>query len=315
MAHISTMEELGSPALDFSLPNTNPGVGGPSVSLNALNEHPALLVAFICNHCPYVIHIRDSFVSFALDYREKGLAVVAICANDVRTHPDDSPEKMAEEASKFGYPFPYLYDESQAVAKGYHAACTPDFFLYNRERTLVYRGQFDGSRPGNSEPVTGADLRRASLQRARLDKARLKGAVLVGVDLIDAPVSGSDRGARAKTMSYMVGGSDHAFKTCRPIFEISGPKITHTGPLGTGIRAKLAHQLIICVNMMAAHEGMRLGCEAGLPAEMVEKVVREGMAQSSMANQWSKLSLAPRANPVFYKDLQLCLKFAHELGL
>ena len=162
MAHISTMEELGSPALDFSLPNTNPGVGGQSVSLNALNEHPALLVAFICNHCPYVIHIRDSFVGFVLDYQEKGLAVVAICANDVRTHPDDSPEKMAEEASKFGYPFPYLYDESQGVAKGYRAACTPDFFLYNRERTLVYRGQFDGSRPGNSEPVTGADLRCAT---------------------------------------------------------------------------------------------------------------------------------------------------------
>ena len=116
MAHISTMEELGSPALDFSLPNTNPGGGGPSVSLDALNKHPALLVAFICNHCPYVIHIRDSIVSFTLEYREKGLAVVAICANDVRTHPDDSPEKMAEEASKFGYPFPYLYDESQAVA-------------------------------------------------------------------------------------------------------------------------------------------------------------------------------------------------------
>ena len=93
MAHISTMEELGSPALDFSLPNTNTEVGGSSVSLNALNEHPALLVAFICNHCPYVIHIRDSFVSFVSDYQDKGLAVVAICANDVQTHPDDSPEK------------------------------------------------------------------------------------------------------------------------------------------------------------------------------------------------------------------------------
>ena len=156
------MEEMGSPALDFSLPNTNPEVGGPSVSLGELKEHPALLVAFICNHCPYVIHIRDSFVSFVSDYQDKGLAVVAICANDVRTHPDDSPKKMAEEASKFSYPFPYLYDESQAVARAYRAACTPDFFLYNRERTLAYRGQFDGSRPGSSEPVTGADLRRAT---------------------------------------------------------------------------------------------------------------------------------------------------------
>ncbi len=135
------------------------------------------------------------------------------------------------------------------------------------------------------------------------------------VELIDAPVSGSEQGAKSKSMSFMVGGSNQAFETCLPIFEVSGPKITHCGPLGAGIRAKLAHQLIICVNMMAAHEGMRLGCEAGLPAEMVEKVVREGMAQSAIANQWSKLSLKPHATPVFYKDLRLCLKFAHELGL
>ena len=135
------------------------------------------------------------------------------------------------------------------------------------------------------------------------------------VELIDAPVSGSEHGAKTKTMSYMVGGSDHAFETCRPIFETSGSKITHTGPLGTGIRAKLAHQLIICVNILAAHEGMRLGRASGLSAEMLEQVVGDGMAQSAVAERWSKLHMAPRANAVFYKDLRLCLKFAHELGL
>jgi len=140
-------------------------------------------------------------------------------------------------------------------------------------------------------------------------------AAACGVELVDAPVSGSEPGAKAKTMSYMVGGSDAAFERCRPIFEVSGSKITHTGPLGSGIRAKLAHQLIICVNMLAAHEGMRLGRAAGLPAETLERVVREGMAQSAIAERWSQLSLAPRANPVFFKDLEICLKFAHELGI
>ena len=159
MASISTMEELGSPAPDFSLPNTNTSVGGNTVSLDAFNAKSALLVAFICNHCPYVIHIRAAFVSFAAEYQKNGLAVVAICANDVHTHPDDSPEKMAEEALAYHYPFPYLYDESQMVAKAYRAACTPDFFLYGQERNLAYRGRFDGSRPGNAEAVTGDDLR------------------------------------------------------------------------------------------------------------------------------------------------------------
>jgi 3-hydroxyisobutyrate dehydrogenase-like beta-hydroxyacid dehydrogenase len=135
------------------------------------------------------------------------------------------------------------------------------------------------------------------------------------VELIDAPVSGSETGAKNKTMSYMVGGSAAAFEKCRPLFATSGPKLTHTGPLGTGIRAKLAHQLIICVNMLAAYEGMRLGREAGLSAELLEKVVHEGAAQSLVAERWSSLKLAPHANAVFYKDLQLCLKFSHELGL
>jgi 3-hydroxyisobutyrate dehydrogenase-like beta-hydroxyacid dehydrogenase len=136
-----------------------------------------------------------------------------------------------------------------------------------------------------------------------------------GVELVDAPVSGSERGAKAKTMSYMVGASAEAFERLKPVFATSGPKITHTGGLGTGIRAKLAHQLIICINMLAAYEGMRLGRESGLSAEILEKVVREGMAQSRMAENWSQLKLAPHSTGVFFKDLQVCLKFAHELGM
>ncbi len=136
-----------------------------------------------------------------------------------------------------------------------------------------------------------------------------------GVELIDAPVSGSEPGARNRNMSYMVGGSEAAFARVQPIFATSGPRITHTGPLGSGIRAKLAHQLIICVNMLAAYEGMRLGREAGLTAEMLQKVVHEGAAQSAIADRWSQLHLAPHANGVFYKDLQLCLKYARELGI
>ncbi|HUB97034.1 MAG TPA: NAD(P)-dependent oxidoreductase [Stellaceae bacterium] len=136
-----------------------------------------------------------------------------------------------------------------------------------------------------------------------------------GVELIDVPVSGSEAGARAKTMSYMVGGSDRAFQKCRPLFETSGPKITHTGPLGTGIRAKLAHQLIIAVNLMAAYEGMRLGDEAGVPRDVLLKVVHEGAAQSRVADRWFAAAMNRNAPAVFYKDLQLGLKFARELGL
>ena len=135
------------------------------------------------------------------------------------------------------------------------------------------------------------------------------------VELIDVPVSGSEGGARNKTMSYMAGGSERAFAKCRPLFETSGRKITHVGPLGSGIRAKLAHQLIICVNILAAYEGMRLGTEAGLKPEILSKVVHEGMAQSSIADRWFSMAMNTNARNVFYKDLQLCLKFAHELGL
>ena len=154
----STMLPLGTPAPDFRLPTPD----GRLVARDDFADAPALLVMFICNHCPYVKHIRGGLAAFARDYQPRGLAIVGINSNDVAAYPDDRPEKMAEEARAAGYVFPYLYDETQAVAKAYRAACTPDFFLFDRARTLVYRGQFDDSRPGNDRPVTGADLRAAA---------------------------------------------------------------------------------------------------------------------------------------------------------
>ncbi len=153
----STMLELGTTAPDFSLPDTS----GKLVSLADYKQAPATLVVFMCNHCPYVKHIASQFAEFAREYQAKGVAVIGINANDVSTHPDDSPDKMAEEAKKMGYTFPYLYDETQEVAKSYRAACTPDFFLFDKDQKLAYRGQFDGSRPGNNVAVTGEDLRLA----------------------------------------------------------------------------------------------------------------------------------------------------------
>lgn len=153
----STMLELGTAAPDFSLPDTT----GQLVSLADYKQAPATLVVFMCNHCPYVKHIANQFAEFAREYQAKGVAVIGVNANDVSTHPDDSPEKMAEEAKKLGYTFPYLYDETQEVAKSYRAACTPDFFLFDKDHKLAYRGQFDGSRPGNKIAVTGQDLRMA----------------------------------------------------------------------------------------------------------------------------------------------------------
>jgi len=144
-------------APDFTLPDTD----GRMVSLSDFEGAPALLVAFICNHCPYVKHIRQGFADFAREYQDRGLAVVAINSNDAERYPDDSPEAMAREKEEAGYTFPYLFDETQEVARAYRAACTPDFFLFDGERRLVYRGQFDDSRPGNDVPVTGRDLRAA----------------------------------------------------------------------------------------------------------------------------------------------------------
>lgn len=154
----STMLELGTPAPDFSLPDT---VSGTTVSLKDFDGRPALLVAFICNHCPYVKHIADAFAAFAKEYQDRGLAVVAISSNDPGHREEDGPDFMAREAEARGYTFPYLFDESQAVAKAYRAACTPDFFLFDGDRRLVYRGQFDDSRPGNDLPVSGRDMRDA----------------------------------------------------------------------------------------------------------------------------------------------------------
>lgn len=153
----STMLPLGTPAPDFNLPN----VDGRTVASDDLRGAPALLVAFICNHCPYVKHIADVFAALGREYEEKGVAVVAINSNNPGTHPADSPEKMKEEASRRGYTFPYLFDETQEVAKAFRAACTPEFYVFNENRHLVYRGQMDDSRPGNDVSVTGVDLRAA----------------------------------------------------------------------------------------------------------------------------------------------------------
>ncbi|HMB04331.1 MAG TPA: thioredoxin family protein [Isosphaeraceae bacterium] len=153
----STMLPLGSQAPDFRLPDTD----GNLVSLGDFRDAPALLVIFLCNHCPYVKHVRHELAKLTREYRDKGVASVGISSNDVASYPDDRPELMAREKAEVGYPFPYLYDETQEVAKAYQAACTPDFYVFDRDRKLVYRGQMDGSRPGNDLPVTGSDLRAA----------------------------------------------------------------------------------------------------------------------------------------------------------
>jgi peroxiredoxin len=153
----STMLPLGTNAPEFKLPDTN----GKIVSLADFKASPALLVIFMCNHCPYVIHIRADLAQLANDYAAKNVGIVGINSNDAENYPDDSPAKMKDEVKKTGYIFPYLYDETQSVAKKYRAACTPDIFLFDKNQKLVYRGQFDDSRPGNGIPVTGKDLRAA----------------------------------------------------------------------------------------------------------------------------------------------------------
>ena len=153
----STMIGLGTPAPDFRLPDTT----GKFVSRDDFRSAPALLVMFLCNHCPYVKHVAAALAQLARDYQARGVAVVGINSNDYRAFPDDSPAKMAEEVRLRAYTFPYLLDETQEVARAYHAACTPDFFLFDQDRKLVYRGQLDPSRPGSDVPVTGQDLRAA----------------------------------------------------------------------------------------------------------------------------------------------------------
>jgi peroxiredoxin len=151
------MLPLGTKAPEFSLPN----VDGRSVSLADFKGKPALLVAFICNHCPYVKHVADAFAVLAREYQSKGAAVVAINSNDAASYPADSPEQMVHEAENRGYTFPYLYDDDQSVAQAYQAACTPDFYVFDKDCKLVYRGQMDSSRPDSGIPVTGKDLRAA----------------------------------------------------------------------------------------------------------------------------------------------------------
>jgi peroxiredoxin len=154
----SNMMPLGTIAPDFTLPDV---VSGKALSLQGLRGEYATLIMFICNHCPFVKHIQDELVKLGKEYPAKGVSIVAISSNDVENYPEDSPEKMKTLADSLGYTFPYLYDETQAVAKAYDATCTPDFFIFDKNLKCVYRGQLDDSRPGNTIPVTGVDLRNA----------------------------------------------------------------------------------------------------------------------------------------------------------
>ena len=154
----STMLALGTQAPAFSLLDV---ISGDTVSLDSFDSKKALLVMFICRHCPYVKHVEQGLAHIGRDYADKDLAIVAISSNDVETYPDDAPESLKEQAETLGFNFPYLFDATQSAAKAYTAACTPDFFLFDASRSLVYRGQMDGSRPGNEVPVTGKDLRAA----------------------------------------------------------------------------------------------------------------------------------------------------------
>lgn len=154
----STMVKLGTYAPDFSLPDT---ISDKTLSLQSLKSNQATVIMFICNHCPYVKHVQPELIKLANDYIPKGISFIAISANDAAHYPDDAPDKMKETAKKLKYPFPFLYDESQAVAKSYQAACTPDFYIFDHELKLVYRGQLDDSRPGNNIPLSGNDIRTA----------------------------------------------------------------------------------------------------------------------------------------------------------
>ena len=163
---LSTMLPLGAKAPDFSLEDV---VSGNQISLHTFAEKKALLVMFICVHCPFVKHLQNALAALGKEYVDKGLGIVAISANDITSHPNDAPDKMKAMAETLGFNFPFCYDESQEVAKAYTAACTPDFFLFNRDHILVYRGQFDDSRPGNDVPVTGKDLK-AAIEEVLLER-------------------------------------------------------------------------------------------------------------------------------------------------
>ena len=154
----SNMLPLGTTAPNFNLIDT---VSGKMIALNDVKGDVATVVMFICNHCPFVKHVNEQLVKLANDYMDRGIGFVAISSNDVKNYPQDSPELMKKNAEQLGYPFPYLYDETQEVAKAYDAACTPDFYIFDKDLKLVYRGQLDDSRPGNDKPITGRDIRNA----------------------------------------------------------------------------------------------------------------------------------------------------------
>ena len=154
----STMLPLGTRAPAFTLPDT---VSGRNLGIEQLKSDKATVVMFICNHCPFVKHVQQELVRLADDYRRQGVSFIAISSNDAAAYPDDAPDRMKQVAATLGYPFPYLYDETQQVARAYQAACTPDFFVFDRTLRLAYRGQLDDSRPGNGKPVTGRDIRAA----------------------------------------------------------------------------------------------------------------------------------------------------------
>lgn len=155
---LSTMLDLGTPAPDFSLMDV---VSGRTITLDTFSDDKALLVMFICRHCPFVKHVERELARLGIDYAGRGLGIVAFSANDAAKYPDDAPPQLAAMAEGLGFTFPFCFDETQAVAKSYTAACTPDFFLFDGDRTLVYRGQLDDSRPESGIPVTGRDLRAA----------------------------------------------------------------------------------------------------------------------------------------------------------
>jgi peroxiredoxin len=180
MAATSTMKQLGSALPSFELPDTRTG---EVISDAYLRGRGPSVVAFICNHCPFVVHIRAGLVEFGTFCRESGVRFVAISSNDVSTHPQDGPDQMALEAKRHGFNFPYLYDESQSAARDFDAACTPDFFVYDSAGKLAYRGQFDAARPGNAIPVTGADLRAAvsSLLAGKPPSAEQKPSIGCGI--------------------------------------------------------------------------------------------------------------------------------------
>lgn len=157
-ATASYMLALGTKAPDFELPDV---ISGQNISLYDLKINKATVIMFICNHCPYVKHINHELVILANEYIPKGITFIGISSNDIENYPEDSPEKMQQTAKELGYPFPYLFDETQEIAKAYHAACTPDFYIFDRGLKLAYRGQFDDSRPGNNIKVTGKDIRNA----------------------------------------------------------------------------------------------------------------------------------------------------------